>query len=233
MAESLAVFVVGAGRMGEILATAMNRDHNVTVYDVDAAKGRAVAEKIGCRFGLPAVSLPATQAVCLALPPAASVAGLAAISPYLQPETVVINIATGVMKDDLRPVLGASRHLVAAKIVGQHREMAERPAILVDADTERGLQVASLLFSSLGSVQPGDERLVQMINTITARETLAAALRIEEALKAKGVAPELIDSALRVVAPGCFKAYAARDIGPWGLHVLDEVRASLGRSGNG
>lgn len=226
MAEGLTVFIMGSGRMGEILAGSVSKDHAVIVYDRDEQKGKAVAERVGCRYGRPAGELPGADAAILALPPAVTVAALESVRQFLSPGTVVINIATTVLKEVLRPVLSGACHLVGAKIVGHYREMGEKPVILVDADTEKGMQAAALLFSGLGRVVPGDERLVQLINTVATREAFRAAARIEDLLREAGVDPRLISSALRVVAAGSIKSYAEGDIGPFARQLLQEIRSS-------
>lgn len=224
LSDRLSVFVAGSGRMGEILAGSMSKKHEVAIYDRDEEKGRLVAERTGIRFCSPADSLPRADVVVLALPPLVTARALESMCPLLQPEAVVINIATTVSRDDLRPVLDGKGHLVGAKIVGHYREMGERPAILVDAETEKGRQAAVLLFSDLGTVLPGDERLVQLINTVATREAFRAAVHIEELLREAGVDERLISSAIRVVAAGSVKAYAEGDIGPFARDLIKEIR---------
>ncbi|MFZ5632383.1 MAG: pyrroline-5-carboxylate reductase family protein [Bacillota bacterium] len=226
MTGPLSVFIMGAGRMGEILAKSMAGNHMVTIYDHDEQKGRMVAERAGCRYGKPADILPSTEVVVLALPPAVTAPALASVHQFLRPDAVVINIATTVFKDALRPLLGGSGHLAGAKIVGHYREMNEKPAVLVDADTEKAGQAAFLLFSDVGRVEPGDERLVQLINTLATGEAFRAAVRIEDQLREAGVSPGLINSALRVVAAGSIKSYAEGDIGPFARELLKEIRSS-------
>lgn len=229
MVEPLSVFVMGAGRMGEIIARSLAWNHIVTIYDRDEEKAQQVAARAGCRFSRPGASVPAAQVVILALPPDVTVSALASVQRLLQPDTVVINIATSVRKDELRKALGGAFHLAGAKIIGQYREMHEKPVIVVDADTEKSKQVAGLLFSGLGKVEQGDERLVQFINTVATREAFRAASIIEEQLRGQGIPQEMINSALRVVAAGSIKSYAAGDIGPFGRELLKEIRAASSR----
>ena len=228
MSESRAVYIMGAGRMGSILARAMSQGNRVTIYQRDEATGRQVAAEIGCAYDQPANALPTADVVILALPTEATAPALASIRGLLKPDAVVINIATKVLKDSLRPLLNGACHLVGAKIVGQFRGMEERPVIVIDADTGTGQQAASALFACLGTVQPGDERTVQFINTLTARESFRAAIHIQDALQEAGVSAELINSALRVVAVGSLKAYAAQDMGPFGRDILRELRSAEG-----
>jgi len=209
--------------MGEILAASMVKRHRVILYDHDGEKGSQAAERAGCGFSPPQEALKGAGAVILALPPAVTVSALEAISSYIHPETVVINIATTVFKDDLRPALEGRGHLVGAKIVGHYREMGGRPAILVDAETEKGGEVAGELFSGLGQVERGDERLVGIINTVATREAFRAAATIEKILRKEGVGPALIKSALGVVAAGSIKSYAEGDIGPFAQKLLEEI----------
>lgn len=228
MAERLSVFIMGLGRMGDILAGSMARNHLVAVYDADQDRGRQAARRIGVRFCLPGDFLPEADVLVLALPPVVTVSALGSVSRLLQPGTVVINIATTVSKEDLRPVLAGEGHLAGVKIVGHYREMKERPAIIADADTEKALQAAVLLFSDLGSVVPGDEGLVRLINTVATREAFRAAVRIEDALRRDGVTPDLIGSALRVVAAGSVKSYAEGDIGPFARDLIREIKSDPG-----
>jgi hypothetical protein len=97
----------------------------------------------------------------------------------------------------------------------------------VDADTARGGEVAVRLFSGLGQVEQGDERLVGMINTVATREAFRAAAAIERILGEQGVGPALIKSALGVVAAGSVKSYAEGDIGPFAQKLLEEIGGGI------
>lgn len=221
----LKVLIMGAGRMGEILAAAMAQNHRVSIYDRDQEKGRQAAERAGCGLALPGEALARADAVVLALPPAVTAKALADITGHITPEMVVVNIATSVFKDDLRPVLEGRGHLVGAKIVGHYREMGSRPVIVVDADSDRGREAAVDLFSCLGQVEPGDERQVGLINTVATREAFRAAVAIERILREQGIGQALIKSALGVVAAGSVKSYAEEDIGPFAQKLLEEIKS--------
>ena|GEM_PF-424133 len=223
LADKLSVLIMGAGRMGEILAASIGKSHEVAIYDQDQDKGRRVAKRLHCRYGSPEGFIPGAGVLILALPPAVTATALWSVRELLAADTVVINIATTIAKSDLRPALAGKGHLVGAKIVGHFLEMDQRPAIVIDADTEKGRQTASLLFSNLGLTLTGDEGQVQLINTVAAREAFRAAFRIREALEKAGVSPDLIASALRVVAPGSIKAYAEGDLGPFARKLLAEI----------
>ena len=228
MTEKLSIMIFGAGRMGEILAGSMCTNHRLVVYDQNENKGREVADAFGCHYGIPEEELSKVDIIILALPPAVTVSTLSSLRQWLRPGTVVINIATTIAKNQLRPVMPEHIHLVGAKIVGHYREMREMPAIIVDADTDKGKEVASLLFSELGKVTFGDEKLVNLINTIATREAFRCSVRIEEQLLDAGVNPDLILSALKVVAAGSIKSYAEGDIGPFAQELLREIRLESG-----
>ncbi|MFZ5645293.1 MAG: NAD(P)-binding domain-containing protein [Bacillota bacterium] len=223
MSDLLSVFIMGAGRMGEILAGSMADNHRVNLYDRDERKGREAAKRTGAGYSHPAGAIPGADAVIFALPPALTVEAVESVRKLINPKTVIINIATTVLKDQLRPVLGENEHLAGVKIVGHYREMNERPVIIVDADTEKAGQVAFKLFTEIGHVEAGDEKIVGLINTIATREAFRAAITIERLLREEGASPEGIKSALRVVASGSIKAYSENDIGPFAKELLIQI----------
>lgn len=228
MTKKLTVMIFGAGRMGDIVTGSICKKNHVVIYDQDEKKGREIAEKYGCRYGFPEKELPKMKVIVLALPPAVTVSALSSLRQWIQPETVVINIATTIGKDLLRLVVPHHCHWVGAKIVGHYREMREMPAIIVDADTDYGRDVAANLFSGLGNVIFGDEQIVSYINTLATQEAFRCAVQIENQLMKAGISPELIKSALKVVAAGSIKSYAEGDIGPFAQELLKEIRLESG-----
>ncbi|MCF8011518.1 MAG: NAD(P)-binding domain-containing protein [Clostridiales bacterium] len=220
--EKMKVLIMGTGRMGSIIASGINERCEIFVYDENEEKGRDTASKVGGTYA-PSSKVTDCKVLILALPPKVTADALKNVDKYLNKDTVVINIATTVLKNELKPVCSYPENLVGAKMVTHYREMNESPVIIVDAESEKSLTVAKEIFSVLGQVVEGDESQVEEVNTLATREAFRAGLRIQKILSKKGFTDEVINSAIRAAAAGSIKSYAYNDIGPFALELLAEL----------
>lgn len=217
--------IIGAGRMGKILAQRLAMQHEVFIYDADPAAVEAAAQALGLRAAA-SLTGEAAEALVLAVPDAA-------VKPCIemllaqQTTAVVFSVATNISREILAEMAGAALRCLNVKIIGHAGEMSRggQPVIVVDKADPALAAVAAELFAPVGSVVVAEADLVKTINVIATEQALKAAVAIEQALCAAGIDDRaMLDGALSVVAPGVLKAYAEDDLGPFARKIIAALR---------
>ena len=217
--------IVGAGRMGKILAERLAGRHEVFLYDADPAAAQVAAQALGLRAAADLAG-EAADALVLVVPDAA-------VKPCIemllaqQTTSMVFSVATNISREMLAETAGASLRALNVKIIGHAGEMGRggKPVIVVDKADPALAAVAAELFAPVGSVVVAEADLVKTINVIATEQALKAAVAIEQALCAAGIDDRaMLDGALSVVAPGVLKAYAEDDLGPFARKIIAALR---------
>jgi pyrroline-5-carboxylate reductase len=218
--------IIGAGRMGKILAERLAGRQDVFLYDADPAAAQAAAQALGLRAASDLAGESADVLV-LAVPDAA-------VKPCIemllaqQTTAMVFSVATNISREMLAEMAGASLRALNVKIIGHAGEMGRggQPVIVVDKADPALAAVAAELFAPVGRVVVAAADLVKTINVIATEQALKAAVAIEQALCDAGIDdPAMIGGALSVVAPGVLKAYAEDDLGPFARGIVCALRA--------
>ena len=217
--------IIGAGRMGKILAQRLATQHEVFIYDADPAAVEAAAQALGLRAAA-SLTGEAADALVLAVPDAA-------IKPCIemllaqQTTAAVFSVATNISREILAEMAGPTLRCLNVKIIGHAGEMSRggKPVIVVDDSDPQLAELACQLFAPAGTVLVAAADLVKTINSVATEGALKAAVAIEQALCASGIDdPAMIAGALSVVAPGVLKAYAEDDLGPFARGIVSALR---------
>ena len=217
--------IIGAGRMGKILAEQLAGRQDVFLYDADPAAAQAAAQALGLRAAADLAG-EAADVLVLAVPDAA-------VKPCIemllaqQTTAMVFSVATNISREMLAEMAGASLRALNVKIIGHAGEMGRggQPVIVLDEADPALAAVAAELFAPVGRVLVAEADLVKTINVIATEQALKAAVAIEQALCAAGIDdPAMIGGALSVVAPGVLKAYAEDDLGPFARGIVCALR---------
>lgn len=226
------VGIIGAGRMGRILAQQMATQHEVFIYDTDPVAAEKVAQALGLTAAGDLADL-AADALVLAVP---DTAVNACIDQLRQQQTwaVVFSVATNISREILAEMAGPALQCLNVKIIGHAGEMScgVRPVIVADNINPQLTELACQLFAPVGTVLVAEADVVKRINVIATEQALKAAVAIEQALCEAGVDdPVMIGGALSVVAPGVLKAYAEDDLGPFARGIVCALRDKAGGKG--
>ena len=221
--------IIGAGRMGKILAERLATQHDVFLYDADPVAAEAAAQALGLRAAA-SLTGEAADALVLAVPDAA-------IKPCIemllaqQTTAAVFSVATNISREIFAEMAGPSLRCLTVKIIGHAGEMSRggQPVIVADDCKPELAELACQLFASVGTVLVAAADLVKTINSVATEEALKAAVAIEQALRAAGIDDRaMLDGALSVVAPGVLKAYAEDDLGPFARGIVSALRDKAG-----
>ena len=224
------IAVIGAGRMGRILAARMATENEVFLYDADSNAAKAAAETMH----MPAVVLLGdlnVDAVVLAVPDNAvksCIAELIAIDKHWN----VFSVATNISREILADMAGTRIRCLNVKIIGHAGEMSRgaKPLIVIDQGNMDMIRLARQMFACVGNVLIGEADQVKQINSVATEEILKAAVSIERVLRSAGIKdPAMIREALSQVAPGVLRAYADDDLGPFARGIVSTLNDKTGQ----
>ena len=107
-----------------------------------------------------------------ALPAAIIPEAVKELKPFLQQNQILINISTDTTKKVFEPLKNSCK-LASAKIIGHAKQIGagELPLILVDAEDQNTRNKVAKIFSRIGVIRFGEEKLVKMINNIASEES--------------------------------------------------------------
>lgn len=207
--------VIGAGRMGSVIAGQLPRATRKIIIDIDLQRAGCVAQMVGGTAS-DALDSAAPADVAVVVLPAPMVEGIVSqLVDLAKPGAVILNMATAAVIDPAVAGRRADVSVVDAKIIGHAKSITEgAPAIIVVGSDDAAIQhrIRSQ-FPGFRQVVAGDAGLVAEINRVGSTEGIRAAVRVRRELQRQGVSDEWIDVAIRTVCAGTLKAFVEDDLG--------------------
>ncbi|HHW02716.1 MAG TPA: NAD(P)-binding domain-containing protein [Thermoanaerobacterales bacterium] len=220
--ETLAI--VGTGRMGSLLARKLSGKYKLILIDKDIRQCGQLARELGVEGIIEYSILAKTDFIILALPASIIPEAINEIKPFLKQEHVLINVSTDTGLEEFNTVKNFCKP-VSAKIIGHALQIGfgELPLIIIDGEDERARNKTAEIFSNIGAVKFGSEKIVADINHIASEEGIKAAYNIQNKLKQIGIPEEYISFAIRNVACGTMNAYSIGDAGPFAREIIKKL----------
>lgn len=219
------VAIIGTGRMGSLIARKIHSQYNMILVDKDLRKCGLLAKEISGLATDDYSLLSLSDYIVIALPAdiiPKTIAELKTISQH----QILINISTDTEKTVFEPLKGLCK-LASAKIIGHAQHITatgELPLILIDSEDIFTRNKTAKIFSHVGTVCFGDEKIVKKINNIASEEGIKAALSIKKRLEQINVPPEYISFAIRNVACGTMNAFALGKGGPFVQKLIQKLK---------
>lgn len=218
--------VLGAGRLGRVLARRLAGRFHVAVHDRDARLARQFAEPSGIDF-LGADDLVRTSdLVALCIPGDQVVPWLLGLLPSSRAGGWFVNLATDLPTTALRrePRLAGVR-VVGLKPVAQFVSLSRGlPGLFVTTASDPSeLALLEHVFSDLGRVVPGDEDIVGEVN----RRATEAALRfclgwpLERSMP---IDPDVAEAALKNVVVGTILDFPPDPANGYTARIIEAIR---------
>lgn len=199
----LKVAIVGAGRMGALLAGSIPANCRKVI--ISRRKGRAVslADEVG---GLAADQLSAVrgaQVIFLAVPGTAAIQVVQDMLPHVDPGTLVVNLATDLATAELAAAYPAVT-FAAAKVIGHAREMGlGTPGVVVidhvDGEAENHLRY---LLEGLGPIVREREEKVSTVHAAITDAMARAEAELVAKLSELGFSADMARAAIAATGPG-------------------------------
>lgn len=222
----LKVAIVGAGRMGTLLANRIPNTVRKVIISKRKAQATALADEVGGIAADQMTAVRGCQVVLLAVPATAVFGVVQEMAPHLDDGALVVNMVTDQPTDQLQAEFPRHR-FAAAKLIGHAREMAlGSPGVVVldhvsTADEAR----LSALLEALGSITVAGEERVLAVNTAVVEIMAKAEAELRDRLLSLGLEPDLVKVAITTTGPGVLRALAAGEIGPFAQQVIARLQA--------
>jgi len=219
------VAILGVGRMGSFIARKIYSNYNIILVDKYLRKCGLLAKDISALATTDYSVLSLSDYIIIALPADIIPQIIPELKPFLQ-QQVLINVSTDTEKTAFESVKEMCK-LASAKIIGHARHMdttGELPLIIIDSEDICTRNKVAKIFSNLGAICFGDEKLVKTINNIASEEGIKAALNIKQRLEKINVPSEYISFAIRNVACGTMNAFAIGEGGPFVQKLIQKLK---------
>lgn len=221
--------VVGAGRMGSVIAGRLPHDTRKIIIDIDLQRARKIAENCGGKASDTLESAAAADVVMVVLPTPEMAGAVAQLVDFVRPGALILNMATSAQFD---PAITAKRpdvSVVDAKIIGHASSIVagERAIVVVKSDDPVILHRIQSRLPGFPRVVSGDAGMVETINRTGSVEGIRAALRVRQRLSRQNIPGEWIDVAIRTVCAGTMKAFVEDDLGGFARRLAKTIEREI------
>jgi len=221
--------VIGAGRMGSVIARQLPPSTKKIIIDTDLEKACGLADAVD---GIGSDSLKrAVEAdlIAVVLPAPAVNETVIQLIGQAKPGTIILNMATAAVTD---PTLQHKRpdiSLIDAKIIGHAQSISggEPGIVVVNTRDEATLNTIRSRLPEFYAVVSGDPDVVAHINRIASTEGIRAAVRVRHQLAEYNIPNEWIDVAIRTVCAGTLKAFVEDDLGDFARELVKEMQKRM------
>ena len=230
---SICVAVVGAGRMGSVVAGQLPKRTKKIIIDIDPEKASRLVESVG---GIPSDSLESAKKadlVAVVLPTPVVNETVEKLLNVVQKGTIILNMATTAHID---PAILKNKNeiwIVDAKIIGHAMSISrgEPGIVVVDCDDASRFDLIREQLPGFHKVVRGDAGLVEKINKIGSTEGIKAAVKVRKKLSELDVPEEWMHVAIRTVCAGTMKSFTENDLGHFALELVKKIEKEMVKKG--
>jgi glycerol-3-phosphate dehydrogenase len=222
---TVTVAVLGAGRMGSVVAAQLPRATRKLIIDRDVEKARRLVGRTGGEASASLEDTADATMIFLVLPAPAINDALARLVKIVRAGCMILNMATTAHLDQALIEENRQVLIVDARIIGHAMSISKgEPGIVVVAcDDQQKIGLIRNQLPGFHKVVQGDAALVEKINTIGSTEGLRAALTVKAKLAAMNIPDEWIDVAIRTVCAGTMRSYVENDLGHFARQLVQRL----------
>ena len=226
---SICIAVVGAGRMGSVVAGQLPDSTKKIIIDIDPEKASRLAETVG---GMPSDSLESANKadlVAVVLPTPVVNETVEKLLNVVQKGTIILNMATTAHIDSAFLKNKKEIWIVDAKIIGHAMSISrgEPGIVVVECDVASRFDFIREQLSGFHKVMRGDAGLVERINKIGSTEGIKAAVKVRKKLSELDVPEEWMHVAIRTVCAGTMKSFTENDLGHFALELVKRIENEM------
>jgi len=227
---SICIAVVGAGRMGSVVAEQLPKSTCKIIIDIDLEKASQLAEKVG---GIPSDRLESADKadlVAVVLPASAVNETVNKLLNVVKKGAIILNMATTAHIDPAFFEKSKDISIIDAKILGHAMSISrgEPGIIVVKCNDESSFNLIRDQLQGFHKVVQGDSDLVEKINQAGSTEGIKAAVTVRKKLLKLNVPDDWIDVAIRTVCAGTIKSFAENDLGHFALELVKKIEKEIG-----
>lgn len=219
------VAVIGAGKMGSVVAGQLPRESLKVIIDHNMDKAKELAYKVDGKYDTSLQGAKDADAIFVILPANVVEETVEKLQDIVKTGTVIVNMATSVCVERIGKKHRSDIDMIDAKIIGNASTInREKKGIVVvkTADTAK-LNIIQELLSGLFIVEQGDADIVEKINTIAVYEGIKAAVAIRKQLMEMDIPEKWSDAVLETVCMPTMKSYIDGTLGPFAKEIAKKL----------
>lgn len=226
---SICMAVVGAGRMGSVVAGQLPKRTNKVIIDIDPEKASRLAETVGGTSSDSLESANKADLVAVVLPTPVVNETVETLLNVVRAGTIILNMATTAHIDPAFFKNKKEIWIVDAKIIGHAMSISrgEPGIVVVDCDDTGRLDLIREQLPGFHKVVGGDAGLVEKINKIGSTEGIKAAVKVRKKLSELNVPEEWMHVAIRTVCAGTMKSFTENDLGHFALELVKKIEKEM------
>ena len=226
---AVSVVVIGAGRMGSVVAAQLPRATRKLIVDSDIEKARRLAQRVGGKASDNLADTAKATMIFLVLPAPAINDVIARLVKIVRKGCMFLNMATTAHVNPSLIEDNPHVFITDARIIGHAMSISKgEPGIVVVAceDEQKTARIRDQL-PGFHKVVQGDARLVEKINSVSSTEGLRAAVKVRKKLSAIDIPEEWIDVAITTVCAGTIKSYVENDLGHFARQLVQQLEEKM------
>jgi len=204
------VGILGAGRLGKALALSLRGSCDLAIFDLRSRLTKQFAKQNGLSFLCEEDLFSSCDFLILCIPPDETEKVVLRLDRRDSGVTMVLNTATGTHTSRIVHNLGLRRiKLIGLKPIGQFTaiELGVKVVFVTEHSDVTDLRFLSEVFSDIGVIRRGDERVVQALNREATRLALEFGGTFLESVQSITTDLEWALSALRGCVAGTILDY--------------------------
>lgn len=224
---SICVAVVGAGRMGSVVARQLPGQTRKIIIDTDFDKAKKLAQEVN---GSPGAGLDAAHdadLVAVVLPTPAVSETVTKLLGIVKDGAIILNMATSAQLAPEIHSINKKAAVIDAKVIGHAMSISkgEPGIIVVKCEDEAKFNLIKSQLQGFHKVVMGDADLVPVINVIGSTEGIRTAVNVRKKLEKMNIPEEWIKVVIQTVCAGTMKSYTENDLGHFALELAKKLEA--------
>jgi len=226
---SICVAVVGAGRMGTVVAKQLPKRTQKIIIDIDLEKADRLAEIVAGISSDSLESAGSSDLVAVVLPTPVVSETVGKLLNIVKEGSIILNMATTARIDDAVLKKNKDISIIDAKIIGHAMSISrgEPGIVVIDCNDKCRFDFIKDQLSGFHKVVQGETSRVEKINRVGSTEGIKAAVTVRKKLMALNIPDEWIDVAIRTVCAGTMKSYTENDLGHFAMELVKKLEREL------
>jgi len=222
------VAVIGAGRMGTVVAKQLPGETRKMIIDLNQAQADKLAELVAGEAYTALEAAKEADLIAVVLPTPAVNNVVDQLSGIVKNGAVIINMATTAKVEAAVLAKNPAISIIDAKIIGHAMSISrgEPGIVVVKTENQTAFQLIKSQLPGFTDVVVGDADLVPKMNVIGSTEGIRAAVSVRKQLRQLGELPEeWVNVVIRTVCAGTMKSYTENDLGHFALELAKKLEA--------
>ncbi len=222
---SICVAVVGAGRMGTVVARQLPEQTRKIIIDIDAEKAGRLAERVAGISSTDLAGAESADLVAVVLPTPVVNETVEKLLPIVKKGATILNMATTAHIEPETAKKNDAVSIVDAKIIGHAGAISrgEPGIVVIDCSNADRFTMIKGQLPGFDKVVRGEANLVEKINKVGSTEGIRAAVTVRKKLAALNVPDRWINVAIRTVCAGTMRSYTENDLGHFALALVEKL----------